>query len=91
MCYSIPGFGMLWYCWDQNRRSILCTTGIEHTVLDHLPSNLNIVYKLTVLLIMLLHLFAKLFLGKTISSKSYNYTKERTSLHLAVQVCRVLT
>ena len=33
--------------------------------------------------------FAKLFLGKTISSKSYNYAKERTSLHLAVQVCRV--
>ena len=33
---------------------------------------------------------AKLFLGKTISSKSYNYAKERTSLHLAVQVCRVL-
>ena len=33
---------------------------------------------------------AKLFLGKTISSKSYNYAKERASFHRAVQVCRVL-
>ena len=37
-----------------------------------------------------MYLHAKLFLGKTISSKSYNYAKERTSLHLAVQVCRVM-
>ena len=37
-------------------RSILCTIRIEHTGLDHLPSNLNIVNKMTVLLIMLLHL-----------------------------------
>ena len=47
---------MLWYCWSQNHHSILCTIGIGHTGLDHLPSNLNIVYKLMVLLIMLLHL-----------------------------------
>ena len=56
MYYSIPGLGMLWYCWDQNHHSILCTIGRGYTGHDHLPSNLNIVCKLTVLWIKLLHL-----------------------------------
>ena len=73
MYYSTPGFWMLLYCWDQIHRSILCTIGREHTGHHHLPSNLKIVSKLSVLWIRLV----PLWVGPAHWTQSKIYTNKR--------------